>query len=84
MLTYQAKNCIFLANNGKLPCHCSYLCIIMLVLKHTKQRRLECTFPKLTEANQQYILGLAEGLKHAQNKPREFPDKKSPMQQDRK
>ena len=29
--------------------------------------KLTCTFPKLTEANQQYILGLAEGLKKAQN-----------------
>jgi len=25
------------------------------------------SFPKLTETNQQYILGLAEGLKKAQN-----------------
>jgi hypothetical protein len=30
--------------------------------------KLQCSFPKLTEANQQYILGLAEGLKHAQGK----------------
>jgi len=29
--------------------------------------KLQCTFPKLTEANQQYVLGLAEGLKQAQN-----------------
>ena len=27
---------------------------------------MQCTFPKLTEANQQYVLGLAEGLKLAQ------------------
>jgi hypothetical protein len=29
--------------------------------------KLYCTFPRLTEANQQYVLGLAEGLKKAQN-----------------
>jgi len=28
--------------------------------------KLKSTFPKLTEANQQYVLGLAEGLKQAQ------------------
>jgi hypothetical protein len=42
----------------------------MLVLKRMKINRkltqLQCTFPKLTEANQQYVLGLAEGLKRAQ------------------
>jgi len=32
-----------------------------------KLEKLQCTFPKLTEANQQYVLGLAEGLKRAQN-----------------
>jgi hypothetical protein len=32
-----------------------------------KLEKLQCTFPKLTEANQQYVLGLAEGLKQAQN-----------------
>ena len=43
----------------------------MLVLKHMiingKLEKLQCTFPKLTEANQQYVLGLVEGLKRAQN-----------------
>jgi len=42
----------------------------MLVLKRMKIDRklaqLQCTFPKLTEVNQQYVLGLAEGLKRAQ------------------
>jgi hypothetical protein len=42
----------------------------MLVLKHMningKLAQLQCTFPKLTEANQHYVLGLAEGLKRAQ------------------
>jgi len=28
---------------------------------------LKTTFPKLTEANQHYVLGLAEGLKQAQS-----------------
>jgi len=32
-----------------------------------KLKKLQCTFPKLTEANQYYVLGLAEGLKRAQN-----------------
>jgi len=31
-----------------------------------KLEKLQCTFPKLTEANQHYVLGLAEGLKRAQ------------------
>jgi len=29
--------------------------------------KLRCKFPKLTETNQQYILGLVEGLEKAQN-----------------
>jgi hypothetical protein len=31
-----------------------------------KLEKLQCTFPRLTEANQHYVLGLAEGLKRAQ------------------
>ena len=31
-----------------------------------KLAQLQCTFPKLTEVNQHYVLGLAEGLKRAQ------------------
>jgi len=31
-----------------------------------KLAQLQCTFPKLSEANQHYVLGLAEGLKRAQ------------------
>jgi hypothetical protein len=42
----------------------------MVVLEHMsingKLEKLQCTFPKLTEANQHYVLGLAEGLKQAQ------------------
>jgi len=35
-------------------------------------QRLCSTFPRLTETNQQYVLGLAEGLKKAQNgRPKE-------------
>jgi hypothetical protein len=34
------------------------------------------SFPRLTEANQQYVLGLAEGLKKAQNnRLKELPTK---------
>jgi len=39
--------------------------------------RLQCTFPKLTEVNQHYVLGLAEGLKRAQaGQPAEQQPKK--------
>jgi len=43
----------------------------MVVLEHfiinqVKIERLQCTFPKLTETNQYYVIGLVEGLKHAQ------------------
>ena len=34
-------------------------------------------FPMLTEANQQYVLGLAEGLKKAQNSGRKEQPKRS-------
>jgi len=34
---------------------------------NVKLEKLHCTFPKLTEENQHYVLGLAEGLKRAQN-----------------
>jgi len=38
--------------------------------------KLCCAFPMLTETNQQYVLGLAEGLKKAQNRrPKEQPKK---------
>ena len=33
-----------------------------------KLDRLKCTFPKLTETNQYYILGIAAGLKYVQKK----------------
>ena len=46
----------------------------MLVLKrmqdNLKLKHLQTFFPKLTESNQQYVLGLIEGLKHAQGKGR--------------
>jgi hypothetical protein len=58
----------------------------MLVLKqmnnNTKQGQLRCVFPKLTEANQQYMLGIAEGLKFAQNELKKVPDKRLPLTQD--
>jgi len=38
----------------------------------TAIEKLCCTFPRLTETNQQYVLGLTEGLKKAQNgRPKE-------------
>jgi len=36
------------------------------MVNSTKLVKLQCTFPKLTETNQQYVLGLAEGLNLAQ------------------
>ena len=36
--------------------------------------QLYSSFPKLTEANQHYMLGIAEGLKHAQDKQKEQLD----------
>ena len=38
----------------------------MLMNIDRKLAQLQCTFPKLTEVNQHYVLGLAEGLKRAQ------------------
>ena len=51
-------------------------CFIMLyntlVLEHmnisSKLDKLQSAFPRLSEANQQYMLGVAEGLKFAQEK----------------
>ena len=45
----------------------------MLVLKQcmentVKQNYLLYTFPRLTESHQQYVLGLAEGIKHIQRR----------------
>jgi len=37
---------------------------------NVKLEHLRCTFPRLTETNQSYVLGLAEGLKQAQGKAR--------------
>jgi hypothetical protein len=48
----------------------------MSIVNNTKLDKLQCTFPKLTEANQQYVLGVAEGLKYAQNKAGGNPEKK--------
>jgi hypothetical protein len=36
-------------------------------LDSVKLKELQCAFPKLTEVNQYYVLGLAEGLIHAQS-----------------
>lgn len=49
---------------------CSYyviICSYMSITNIAVIEKLYRTFPNLTEANQQYILGLAEGLKKAQN-----------------
>ena len=51
----------------------------MLVLKHMqdniKIEQLQCSFSKLTEDNQFFVLGLAEGLKHAQDHKYKEPPK---------
>ena len=38
------------------------------MMKYSKLIQLNCSFPKLTETNQVYVLGLVEGLKYAQKK----------------
>jgi len=37
-------------------------------MSYRQLKKLRCVFPKLTEINQVYILGLVEGLKCAQGK----------------
>jgi hypothetical protein len=49
----------------------------MNTFNSTRLAKLQCTFPKLTEEDQQYVFGLAEGLRYAQNKSGEIPEKKS-------
>ena len=44
-----------------------FACIEAYMKFFTKQERLKYSFPMLTEANQQYMLGIANGLKYAQN-----------------
>jgi hypothetical protein len=67
------KNCIFFLTDS------SYLDIFYLnmsIVDNTKIDKLQCTFPKLTEANQQYMLGVAEGLRYAQSNASEIPEKR--------
>jgi hypothetical protein len=52
------------------------------VVNHAKLEHLKCAFPDLTETNQQYVLGIAEGLKYAQNRPGESPEKRALLPQD--
>ena len=48
-----------------------YACIEALVIIMVKLEQLQCTFPKLTDVNQHYILGLTTGLKYVQDKFKE-------------
>jgi len=48
------------------------------MVQRTKLEQLQYAFPKLTEFNQQFVLGLTEGLKHAQNKPEKPSDARLP------
>ena len=47
---------------------------------NAKLEQLQCVFPKLSEANQQYVLGVAEGLKHAQSALGESAEKRPTLQ----
>ena len=50
---------------------CSYhgiICSYMSISSSSKLEQLQFSFPKLTEANQQFILGIATGLKYLQGK----------------
>jgi hypothetical protein len=49
----------------------------MSIVDGAKITKLQHTFPKLTETNQQYVLGLTEGLKYAQNKAGETPEERT-------
>jgi hypothetical protein len=53
------------------------------MINHINLEQLQHTFPKLTEANQQYVLGLTEGIRYAQNKAGKIPEKKQ-LQNSRK
>ena len=46
-----------------------------------KIEKLQCTFPKLTEMNQEYVLGFSEGLRYAQDKGKKPPGKVPPLPQ---
>jgi hypothetical protein len=48
-----------------------------------KLKELRSSFPKLTEENQQYMLGMTEGLKYAQ-KALECPDPKTALKQEKR
>ncbi|MCL2237547.1 MAG: hypothetical protein FWC05_04725 [Treponema sp.] len=37
-------------------------------MSYRNSLKLQCTFPKLSESGQFYVMGLIEGLKHAQSK----------------
>jgi hypothetical protein len=46
----------------------------MSIRANVKLERLEYTFPELTEANQQYVLGIAVGLNRAQDSSAAYND----------
>ncbi|MCL2720536.1 MAG: hypothetical protein FWD47_04260 [Treponema sp.] len=48
------------------------------MIEQFKLAHLQCSFPKLTETNQHYVLGLVEGLKHSQVTNREKQVQKTP------
>jgi hypothetical protein len=50
----------------------------MSIENNIKIGKLQCTFPKLTETNQEFMLGLAEGLKFAQYNSKEKKEVKMP------
>jgi hypothetical protein len=54
----------------------------MSITNDAKIAELRCTFPKLTEANQLYMLGIAEGLKFAQSELKKVSDKRLPLYRD--
>ena len=51
----------------------------MSIKNDRKLKKLQCSFPKLTDENQQYMLGFAEGLRHAQENTENQPEKSSPL-----
>ena len=47
-----------------------------IMTKNAQAEQLLQNFLRLTESNQQYVLGIAKGLKHAQEKLEEVSEKR--------
>ena len=48
-------------------------------IENAKLSKLQCSFPKLSETNQQYMLGVAVGLKYVQERIKDLPKTGKPL-----